>query len=78
LTVCIVFEAMSSYNDQGAMLADISREISEDRFSPNDWEAKFLKSVGELVRFELELSKAQDEKLEEIWKKAVEGEDDFS
>ena len=65
---------MPSYNDQAAMLADINREILEDRFSPNDWESRFLETVGELVRFELGLSKAQDEKLGEIWKKAVDGE----
>lgn len=53
------------------MLADINREIVEDRFSPNDWETKFLESVGELIRFEVELSKSQDEKLEQIWKKVM-------
>lgn len=55
------------------MLADIRREILEDRFSPSDWESRFLQTVGELVRFELGLSKSQDEKLEQIWKKALEG-----
>jgi hypothetical protein len=64
---------MPSHNDQASMLADISREISEDRFSPNDFESKFLENVGELIRFEIELSGPQDEKLEEIWKKALEG-----
>lgn len=59
------------HNDQAAMLADINREIVEDRFSPNDWETKFLESVGELIRFEVELSKSQDEKLEQIWKKVM-------
>ena len=56
---------------QAAMLADINRAIADDHFSPTDWEAKFLEDVGDLASFELELSDGQDEKLEEIWKRAM-------
>lgn len=60
-----------SADDLKAMLADIKRAISEDEFSPNDFETKLLETVTDLINFELKLTDKQDEAFLEIWKKAT-------
>ena len=53
-------------------LNEIDRMIDEDLWEPNAWERNFLDSVEARLLAGQDLSEAQEEKLEEIWKRAVE------
>lgn len=55
---------------------DLINEITDSSYQPNDWEEKFLKSVGEWVDKDRPPSPKQAEKLRQIYEKAtkIEGE----
>jgi hypothetical protein len=57
--------------DHEEMVKDIHRAVFEDDLELSEWEDRFLDSIATQLRHGGELSARQDEKLEQIWKKAT-------
>lgn len=57
-------------------LDDILDAIDDGDFEPGDWEEEFIESVESRLNKDQELTGSQSDKLEELWKKATQQNDD--